>query len=98
MNKPVNIAEVEKSLDLSPAEQLKSPESASNFSPARRSDPRPVILARAAASLDLVEAGAVDLDEAFDGLVCSLSCQYSREMLERWERDNPPHLQKRRAA
>ena len=32
-------------------------------------DPRLVYLARAGARLELIEAGELDLDEAFDGLV-----------------------------
>jgi hypothetical protein len=52
-------------------------------------DPELVFLARAAAHRELVEAREMTLDEAFDGLVSSLSCQCSRELVERWERDYP---------
>jgi hypothetical protein len=58
MNKPVNVAALEKSVDLFPAEQIKSPENARNFAPARKLpgiDPRLAFLARAAVRLDLVE-------------------------------------------
>jgi hypothetical protein len=58
-------------------------------------DPRLIFLARAAARLDLVETGVMELDEAFDGLVSSLSCGCSREMVERWE---PSTSRKGRAA
>src|SRR5689334_12310019 len=46
-------------------------------------------LARASARLELVEAGEMDIDEAFDGLVVCLSCACDREPVERWERDHP---------
>jgi hypothetical protein len=44
----------------------------------------------------LVEAGEMDLAEAFNGLVQTLSCPCSREMVERWERDHPPVQRRRR--
>ena len=50
-------------------------------------DPKLAFLARAVARFELVEAGAMDIDEAFDGLVISLQCSCSRELVERWERD-----------
>jgi hypothetical protein len=53
-------------------------------------DERVAFLARAAARHVLVEAGAMDIDEAFDGLVADLRCDCDREMVERWERDFPP--------
>jgi hypothetical protein len=62
----------------------------------QRVDPRLVFLARAAARFELVKAGAMDIDEAFDGLVVSLSCTCSRELVERWERDYPHKPIKRR--
>jgi hypothetical protein len=52
-------------------------------------DPKLAWLACAAARFELVEAGAMDIDTAFDGLVVHLSCSCSREMVERWERDYP---------
>jgi len=52
-------------------------------------DPRLAFLARAAVRFDLVEAGEMELTEAYDGLVCDLPCQCGREMVERWERDYP---------
>jgi hypothetical protein len=75
-------------------------ENASTFAPARMLpgvDTRFAFLARGAARLHFVEAGAMDLDEAFHGLVCN-PCQCSREIVERWERDYPRRLRKRRAA
>ncbi len=53
-------------------------------------DPRLAFLARAAARHFLVEQDEMDLGEAFDGLVQSLSCPCTREMIERWERDSFP--------
>jgi hypothetical protein len=60
-----------------------------------RVDPRLAFLARAAARFELVQVGVMDIDEAFEGLIVSLQCACSREMLARWERDFPP---KRRPA
>ena len=59
-------------------------------------DARLVFLARASARLLLVEHGEMDLAEAFDGLVQSLTCHCSREMVERWERDSSPQKYRRR--
>jgi hypothetical protein len=53
-------------------------------------DPRLVFLQRASVRLYLVEASEMTLDEAFEGLLDSLQCTCSREMVERWERDYPP--------
>jgi hypothetical protein len=53
-------------------------------------DSRLAFLARAAARFELVEAGAMDVETAFDGLVDSLSCTCTREVCARWERDYPP--------
>ena len=52
-------------------------------------DPKLAWLACAAARFELVEAGAMDIDEAFDGLVVRLSCSCSREGVGLWERDYP---------
>jgi hypothetical protein len=60
-----------------------------------RVDPRLAYLHRAHARLILFENGLMTLAEAYDGLVDSLQCACSREMLARWERDFPP---KRRPA
>ena len=56
-------------------------------------DPRLVFLARAAARHFLVEQGEMDLGEAFDGLVQSLSCPCTREMAERLEQNSSPRSQ-----
>ena len=62
-------------------------------------EPRLVFLARAAARFELVEAGVMELGEAFDGLLVCLQCTCSREMVERGERDYPPaRPRKRRTA
>ena len=62
-------------------------------------DPKLAFLHRAHARLILFEAGEMGIDEAFDGLVISLQCTCSREMIERWEREDPgPRPRKRRAA
>ncbi len=61
-------------------------------------DPRLVFLERASARLILVDAGEMELDEAFNGLVAHLQCPCSREIVERWERDYPHRRQSRRAA
>jgi hypothetical protein len=63
-------------------------------------DLRLAFLARAAARFELVEAGVMEIGEAFDGLIACLQCSCSREMIERWERDYPParRLRNRRAA
>jgi hypothetical protein len=49
-------------------------------------DERFAFLARAAARHALVEAGAMDIDEAFDGLVADLRCDCDRDIIQRWER------------
>jgi hypothetical protein len=59
-------------------------------------DPRMVFLARASARHFLVERGEMDLAEAFDGLVQSLTCSCAREMVERWELSCRPQKQRRR--
>jgi hypothetical protein len=63
-------------------------------------DPRYIFLVRASARLWLVDNCEMTLDQAFDGLIETLSCPCSREMVERWERDYPPvrRLRNRRAA
>lgn len=57
--------------------------------------PKLAWLACAAARFELVRAGALDLDQAFDDLVVCLSCSCSREMVDRWERDYPPVSRRR---
>jgi hypothetical protein len=52
-------------------------------------DPKLAFLARAATRFELVEAGEMDIDQAFDGLVVCLSCACARACVERWERDYP---------
>jgi hypothetical protein len=55
-----------------------------------RVDPRLAVLARASARLILAEAGEIDLDEAFDGLVESI-CDCRRWPLAvQWEHTHPP--------
>ena len=55
-----------------------------------RVDPRLAFLARAAARLALVEAGEMDLDEAYKGLIKSV-CDCRRwPLAEKWERTHPP--------
>jgi hypothetical protein len=56
---------------------------------AAKVDARLAFLHRAHARLMLFEAGAMDLAEAFDGPVSSLSCTCTRAMVEQWERDYP---------
>jgi len=53
-------------------------------------DPRLLFLERASVRLYLVEADEMSLEEAFEGLLDSLQCTCSREMVVRWERDYPP--------
>jgi hypothetical protein len=53
-------------------------------------DFRLAFLERAAARLYLFDAGELELDEAFDGLLDGLQCTCSREVIERWERVSPP--------
>jgi hypothetical protein len=52
-------------------------------------DPKLALLARAAARFELVRAGELDVDEAFDGLVAGLQCSCSRDLVEKWEREFP---------
>jgi hypothetical protein len=55
-----------------------------------RVDPRLAFLARAAARLALVEAGEMELEEAYDGLIESI-CDCRRwPLAEQWERTHPP--------
>jgi hypothetical protein len=53
-------------------------------------DPRLALLLRAAAKLELVDAGLEDLGDAFDDIEHSIHlispCTCEREMVERWER------------
>jgi hypothetical protein len=51
-------------------------------------DPRLVFLERASARLILFHEGLVTLAEAFDGLVDTLSCPCSRELVKRWEQQD----------
>jgi hypothetical protein len=53
-------------------------------------DPKLAWLACASARFELVRAGDMDIDTAFDGLIVCLSCCCGREMAARWERDYPP--------
>jgi hypothetical protein len=59
-------------------------------------DPRLIFLARAEARLVLVEAGEMDLDEAFDGLIVESPCsicdcrwRWVENLVERWEQTHP---------
>ena len=52
-------------------------------------DPRLAFLHRAHARLMLFEAGLMGIAEAFDGLVASLQCSCSRDLVQKWERDYP---------
>jgi hypothetical protein len=54
----------------------------------RHIDARLAILARAAARFELVQAGAMDIGEAFDGLIASLQCACDRDRIQRWERQD----------
>jgi hypothetical protein len=58
-------------------------------------DPRLVFLHRAHARLILVEAGAMDIADAFAELIEPLLCGCSRDIVERWERDYPRHKPRR---
>jgi hypothetical protein len=61
----------------------------------RRVDPRLAFLARAAARFQLVEAGELDLETAFNGLVAGLSCPCDRDRIARWEQqDRRPRRQR----
>jgi hypothetical protein len=54
-------------------------------------DPRLVFLARASARLVLVEAGEMDLGEAFDDDLIKCVCDCQRwPLAEQWERTHPP--------
>jgi hypothetical protein len=55
--------------------------------PSCKPDPRLAFLERASARLILVEAGEMEIDEAFSGLVYQCACD--REMIDRWDRDHP---------
>ena len=57
-------------------------ESNSNYKP----DPRLAFLDRTSARLTLVEAGAMEIEDVFNGLVDQCACE--REMIARW--DYPP--------
>jgi hypothetical protein len=63
-------------------------------------DPRLVVLLRAAAKLDLVDACLEDLDRAFDDIVDAVlvvePCACEREMLDRFERYDREQRQRRR--
>jgi hypothetical protein len=50
-------------------------------------DPRLAFLERASARLTLVEAGEMEIEDAFSGLVDQCACD--REMIARWDRDYP---------
>jgi hypothetical protein len=51
-------------------------------------DPKLAFLARAAVRFELVHIGEMDIDEAFDGLVACLQCYCSRDLVEKWERED----------
>jgi hypothetical protein len=53
-----------------------------------KTDPKLAFLARAATRFGLVEQGEMDVDEAFDGLVAGLQCSCSRDLVEKWERED----------
>jgi hypothetical protein len=62
-------------------------------------DRRLIFLTRAAVRFDLVQAGEMTVDEAFDGLVISLQCACDHARIERWERiDSARRLRKGRTA
>ena len=62
-------------------------------------DHRLAFLARAAARFELVQAGAMDLTEAYDRLIVGMLCDCDRDRVARWERDFPPiRRPKKRAA
>ena len=64
-------------------------------------DPRLVFLERAAARVALIEAGLMNLDEAFDGLMPAIlnlaDCRCYREILESLDRHQPPRKQRKTA-
>ena len=88
----VNASALYSAASLIPAPKANGGKIARNTGP----DPRLVFLERASARLFLVEAGEMTLDEAFEGLVTSLQCACSRELVERWEQNYPPSAIKRR--
>jgi hypothetical protein len=64
-------------------------------------DPRLVFLERAAARLALLEAGAMNLEEAFDGLMPAVlqiaDCRCYREIIESFDRCRPASKHRRAA-
>jgi hypothetical protein len=64
-------------------------------------DPRLVFLERAAARLALIEAGMMSLEEAFAGLMPVIlnfaDCRCYREILDSFDRYQPPRKQVRAA-
>jgi hypothetical protein len=62
----------------------------------QRIDPRLAFLARAAARFQLVEAGELDLETAFNGLVAGLSCPCDRDRIARWEQQDRRRPKRRR--
>jgi hypothetical protein len=56
--------------------------------PSCKLDSRLAFLERASARLILVEAGEMEIEDAFSGLVDQCACD--REMIARWDRDYPP--------
>lgn len=80
-----------------PRHRVRSPKApplkAQNAEGQSRIDPRLAFLACAAARFDLVEAGAMTLDEALDDdfverfrAIAGIVCRCEREILDRWER------------
>jgi hypothetical protein len=62
-------------------------------------DRRLAFLARAAARFELVQAGEMDIGEAYDGLIVDLRCDCDRDRILRWERlDRHRRPNKTRAA
>ena len=61
----------------------------SKLEPPPTIDGRIAFLERASVRLFLVNAGEMELGEAFDGLVGSLQCACERDTVDRWERDFP---------
>jgi hypothetical protein len=59
-------------------------------------DPKLAWLARAAARFQLVEAGELDLETAFNGLVAGLSCPCDRDRIARWEQQDRRRPKRRR--
>jgi hypothetical protein len=71
----LEIDQLGSAVPFSPTPARKSPQAIHtklHSSGVRRVDPRLVFLLRAAARFELVEAGELNLDEAFDGLMSSL--------------------------